>query len=65
MLGAYTENGPYNWFYNETASDAEGRANFIYNNNSWNNEANVMFIDQPVGTGFSFSESIKDTRWNE
>jgi carboxypeptidase C (cathepsin A) len=62
MLGLYTENGPYNWKYNSSAP-IEERAHFSYNNHSWNNEANVMFIDQPIGTGFSSTNSFKDLRY--
>lgn len=26
----------------------------VYNDGSWNEFANVMFVDNPVGTGFSY-----------
>lgn len=54
MLGLYTENGPFNFHF-----DKENiRQPFQLENNpfSWNNEANVMYVDQPLGTGFSFVE---------
>jgi len=51
MLGMYTENGPYNFRYN--GSSVKERFTFEYNKYSWNNNANVMYVDQPLGTGFS------------
>ncbi|ORY32966.1 peptidase S10, serine carboxypeptidase [Neocallimastix californiae] len=35
----------------------------IYNEHSWNNKANLLFLDQPVNVGYSYSDSnnIKDT----
>jgi carboxypeptidase D len=63
MLGAFTENGPYNFKYNETASKKE-KAHFEYNKFSWNNNAHVLFIDQPIGTGFSVLSEVKDFTTN-
>ena len=68
LLGAFTENGPYNWRYNPDADNQNDRALFVCNKNSWNNHANVMFVDQPIGTGFSAyppNMSFKDFRWKE
>lgn len=31
--------------------------NVTYNKDSWNNHANVIFLDQPVGVGYSYSEN--------
>ena len=61
MLGLFTENGPYNWQYNASES-IEKRAKFVYNDHSWKNEANVMFVDQPMATGFSSTDKIRDLR---
>jgi carboxypeptidase C (cathepsin A) len=43
MLGLWTENGPYNYKYN--ASSIADRVVFEYNEHSWNNHANVLYID--------------------
>lgn len=40
----FTENGPY--MFNKTAK-------MFYNKYSWNDEYHLMFVDQPVGVGFS------------
>lgn len=45
MDGALMEVGPYRLEDNQTLT---------YNNGSWNEFANLLFVDQPVGTGFSY-----------
>lgn len=45
MDGAMMEVGPYRV--------REG-GNLEYNNGSWDEFANLLFVDQPVGTGFSY-----------
>ena len=63
MLGLYTENGPFNFkFEREHIKDP---FKFERNEYSWNNHANVMYIDQPIGTGFSFVDSFGMLRWSE
>lgn len=44
MLGLFSENGPY-WVNDD--------ATLTTNIYSWNNNANVLYVDQPVGTGLS------------
>jgi cathepsin A (carboxypeptidase C) len=44
MDALFTENGPF------TVSD---NLTLILNPYSWNSKADLMFIDQPIGTGFS------------
>jgi len=63
MLGFFTENGPYNYHFNPESTKERGT--FEYNKWSWNNEANVMYIDQPLGTGFSWTENMFDHRMTE
>jgi len=43
-IGLFTENGPY--MFNKTAK-------MFRNEYSWNEEYDLMFVDQPVGVGFS------------
>ena len=45
MDGALMEVGPYRVLENQTLE---------YNEGSWDEFANMLFVDQPVGTGFSY-----------
>ena len=63
MLGLYTENGPYWYKYRE--GHAEQPFTLEKNEHSWNNVANVMYVDQPLGTGFSFINEFGSLRWSE
>jgi cathepsin A (carboxypeptidase C) len=62
MLGMYSENGPYMWRYTPTGQIARGTME--YNPHSWNSQANVMYVDQPLGTGFSKPSNIFQYRWS-
>lgn len=46
MLALLSENGPY---------IVQDDLSLRLNPNSWNENASVMWVDQPVGTGFSYS----------
>jgi len=50
MVALFYENGPYN---------LKGSTLSI-NPYSWNQVANVLWIDQPVGTGFSYADNFSD-----
>ncbi|THU80421.1 alpha/beta-hydrolase, partial [Dendrothele bispora CBS 962.96] len=49
-LGLFFELGPCSIIYNGSETTTE------FNPLSWNTNANIFFIDQPVGSGFSYSE---------
>ncbi|CAG8627233.1 6064_t:CDS:10 [Acaulospora morrowiae] len=48
MDGVFLESGPWRINSDQTLRPNEG---------SWNEYANVLYVDQPVGTGFSFADS--------
>ncbi|CAF1330848.1 unnamed protein product [Adineta ricciae] len=48
LIGAWTEIGPFRFINNDT---------MVVNNGSWHFYANLLFIDQPIGTGFSYAEN--------
>jgi carboxypeptidase D len=48
MDGALMEIGPYR------LKDSE---HLMYNEGSWDEFANLLFVDNPVGTGFSYVDS--------
>lgn len=50
MDGALMEVGPYR---------VRDGGNLVYNNGSWDEFANLLFVDQPVGTGFSYVDTDK------
>jgi len=61
-LGMFTENGPYNLEFDRLKNPA---FNVTYNNYSWNNHANVLYLDQPLGTGYSHGSSLFSLRTTE
>jgi len=48
LFGLFFENGPF-------GVDAQMR--LVPRNTSWSNEHNLLYFDNPVGTGFSFTDS--------
>ena len=49
MDGAMMEIGPY-----RVVADDDGQQKLVYNDGSWDEFANILFVDNPVGTGFSY-----------
>ncbi|ARZ71687.1 hypothetical protein SMD11_6111 [Streptomyces albireticuli] len=58
LLGLFLENGPLS-----IGDDAAGTVSVT--SNTWNQEAHVIYWDQPLGTGYSYSdagEQVKDEK---
>jgi len=51
-LALLFENGPYT---------VDSKLQLVHNPYSWNANSSLLFVDQPVGTGFSYSNSPADT----
>ncbi|XP_002972549.2 serine carboxypeptidase-like 42 isoform X2 [Selaginella moellendorffii] len=50
--GAFTELGP---FYPDSKSDG-----LVRNSKAWNKASNVLFVDSPIGVGWSYSNTSSD-----
>ncbi|KAI3767941.1 hypothetical protein L2E82_18370 [Cichorium intybus] len=55
-LALFYENGPFKITNNMS---------LVWNDYSWDKISNILFVDQPTGTGFSYSSSDQDTRHDE
>lgn len=52
QLGNFMELGP-NWIKTSNTSAYE----IVRNQHAWTNEYNILFVDQPVGTGLSYADT--------
>ena len=41
------------------------KVSLVYNPYSWNQIANVIYVDQPCGVGFSYGEKPSDYKTND
>lgn len=57
MLGFIQENGPFKL--------NSGTDWMTMNHFSWNKEANVLYIDNPAGVGFSYCDSEADCTFDD
>ncbi|MQL90339.1 hypothetical protein Taro_022916 [Colocasia esculenta] len=55
-LAIFYENGPFSIANNMSLQ---------WNNYGWDKISNLIYVDQPIGTGFSFSSDKRDTRHDE
>jgi cathepsin A (carboxypeptidase C) len=58
-IGMWLENGPLKIAFNLTGRPV---FNLTRNNNSWTNNATVVYLDFPIGNGFSFGSQITSYR---
>jgi cathepsin A (carboxypeptidase C) len=45
MYAAYTENGPYNYKFSNEGFAMDDKFKMEFNKFSWNNKANVLYLD--------------------
>ncbi|GMI90356.1 CARBOXYPEPTIDASE Y, SERINE CARBOXYPEPTIDASE-LIKE 49 [Hibiscus trionum] len=55
-LAVFYENGPF------TIAD---NMSLVWNDYGWDRASNLLYVDQPIGTGFSYSSDQRDVRHNE
>ncbi|KAK8995313.1 hypothetical protein V6N11_069751 [Hibiscus sabdariffa] len=55
-LALFYENGPFHLLNN---------LSLVWNDYGWDKASNILFVDQPTGTGFSYSSDDADIRHNE
>ncbi|XVF05745.1 hypothetical protein REPUB_Repub05bG0198600 [Reevesia pubescens] len=55
-LALFYENGPFHFAKN---------LSLIWNDYGWDKASNILFVDQPIGTGFSYTSDNNDIRHDE
>ncbi|KAI3722055.1 hypothetical protein L2E82_33079 [Cichorium intybus] len=55
-VALFFENGPFH---------LNNNLSLVWNDYGWDKVSNMIYIDQPIGTGFSYSSSEKDIRHDE
>ncbi|KAJ9683624.1 hypothetical protein PVL29_019266 [Vitis rotundifolia] len=55
-FGAFMENGPFQPGENGI---------LVKNKHSWNLESNMLYVESPIGVGFSYSNTSSDYIWND
>lgn len=55
-LALFYENGPFHFSKN---------LSLLWNDYGWDKASNILFVDQPTGTGFSYSSDDTDIRHDE
>ncbi|CAM8967168.1 unnamed protein product [Rhodiola kirilowii] len=55
-IALFYENGPFT---------INSDLSLKWNDFGWDTASNILFVDQPIGTGFSYSSDDRDTRQNE
>nr|XP_043633918.1 serine carboxypeptidase-like [Erigeron canadensis] len=55
-LALFYENGPFK---------IEKNSSLVWNDYGWDQASNLLFVDQPTGTGFSYSSDKRDIRHDE
>ncbi|XP_018027412.1 venom serine carboxypeptidase [Hyalella azteca] len=56
LFGLFAENGPFG---------VDANMQLVYRNSSWSNTHNLLYFDNPVGTGFSFTTKDAGYATNE
>lgn len=57
MAGLLQENGP---FYTRVIDAGKQEVGLRYSSFTWNDNANMVYIDHPIGVGFSYTDSLAD-----
>ncbi|GAB2250559.1 hypothetical protein Droror1_Dr00016809 [Drosera rotundifolia] len=55
-IALFYENGPFK---------VNDQLNLVWNTYGWDQASNILFVDQPVGTGFSYTNDSRDFRHDE